>query len=158
MIYKAEESLREAYKICDEQNDNGLRAEAKMTEATLFLHQSEPPSSGSVSRFLEARSLCNSVYGEFSSLMARIYKNLSVYFKGHDENIFAYECFRRTWLIRRQIWGPHHPVTKATGAELIAVYEQEARMFNDSLPDDDSDGPNSKDRNYLRRMHFLDKL
>merc|ERR1712226_153208 len=113
-----------------------------MTEALLILRISEYPRQESLVLLLSARKMCKEVYGEFTMLMARIYKNLGVFFKLQSDRSKAYECFRRTWLIRRQILGPHHPATRDCASRLTVDLKDEAEVLNDTVPhDDDDQGP-----------------
>ena len=70
---QAKVALKEAYALCDELRDDGLRAEATMTEGLLVASVQRNRASGdSLKLLLEARTLCQQVYGEFSTLMARL--------------------------------------------------------------------------------------
>ena len=152
---EAEADLEKAIALCQQEKLEGLRAEALMTRALL---------KGSVSRddesrkaLLEARKLCLKVYGEFSTLSARIYYNLGIDFEVKRERPKAYECFRRTWLIDRQVAGVHHPSCIKSGSVLTDDYSDIARDLKDSMPDTD-EGPTAKDRDYTKRVKFLDEM
>ena len=155
---QAEQTLKDAYKLCDELKDDGLKAEAKMTEGLLKAAMKNRPES--LVLLLEARKLCLKKYGEFSTLMARIYYNIAIDFEVKRQFNEAYECFRRTWLIDLQIKGVHHPSTAKSGSVLVDQsypYPRLARTNEESLPGDDQ-GPNEKDRNYAKRMKFLNDM
>ena len=155
---KAEEAINEAYRLCDELRDDGLRAETKMTEGLFRSADWGKVSMKRLELLLEARKLCLKEYGEFSTLMARIYYNVAIFFELQQEYSKAYECFRRTWLIDRQILGAHHPATKKTGSVLTDDYLVEAQRLTDTLPGGDEQGPTERDRNYSERISFLDQI
>ena len=152
---QAEEDLNKALEICQAENLEGLKAEALMTQALLMGSGSRDEESRKA--LLKARKLCQKVYGEFSTLSARIYYNLGIDFEVNRDRTKAYECFRRTWLIDRQVAGIHHPSTTKSGSVLTDDYRDMAIRQQDSLPDTD-DEPTAKDRDYTKRVKFLDEM
>ena len=106
-----------------------------------------------------ARKLCQESYGEFSALMARIYYNTGVILEEMRLKKLAYQCFRRNWLVLRQIYGINHCETKKA-AEVLTdeddVYCGIARDLGDFLPNDDHLG--SVDMDYVERLRPLDDL
>ena len=97
--------------------------------------------------------------GDFG--LCRIYYNIGIDYEVNKKDKEAYECFRRTWLIDRQIKGPHHPSTRKSGSVLDDDYANVAEALKDSLPRDERDEksasvtPNERDRNFKERIKFL---
>ena len=103
----ADSSVEAAYALCEKVDDKGLKAETLLHEAGLFDEME------GIKKGLWARELCQQSYGEFSVLMARIYYNMAIELEWMSgKKPLAYQCFRRNWLIYRQITGIHHPLTK----------------------------------------------
>jgi tetratricopeptide (TPR) repeat protein len=153
----AEQALEEALSISKAIQNKGLEAEATMTKG-LYLSAINTRDKNSLALLLASLKLSTDTWGEFSTLNARIYYNIAIDFEVNHKLTEAYECFRRTWLIDRQIYGPHHPATNKSGSVLTDDYRSIAASLKDSLPDDDSGGPNERDRNFQERIKFLYQL
>ena len=152
---KAEADLGKAVEICEQENLKGLKAEALMTQSLMMAVKSRDEQSRQT--MLRARKLCLEVYGEFCTLSARIYYNLGIDFEMKKDKKSSYECFRRSWLIDRQVLGVHHPETKKSGSVLTEDYQHEAQKLKDVLPETFEE-PTQKDRDYTKRVKFLDKM
>ena len=152
---EAEADLSQALELCEKKNLEGLKADALMTKSLMMATLSRNEKSRQT--LLQARKLCLKVYGEFNSLSARIYYNLGIDFEVKKDKSKAYECFRRSWLIDRQMFGVHHPTTQKSGSVLTDDYKDVAKKLKDTLPES-FDEPTQKDREYAKRIKFLDKM
>ena len=136
---------------------SGLRAEALMTQGLILYAMSSKNRREQMRLLLEARKLCLSTYGEFSSLMSRIYHNLGVDLEIFEKVDEAYECFRRTWLIDHRLWGLHHTNTKKSRQVLDEPgYQEVARRKGDPLTVEEDLGLHDLD--FKSRLAFLDSL
>ncbi|XP_075252097.1 uncharacterized protein LOC142344378 isoform X2 [Convolutriloba macropyga] len=148
---EATEDIKAARELCAQVDDKGLLAELLNNEASY-----DPDNA--VKNLYEARKLCLDSYGEFSVLMQRIYYNFACQLEAYDEyEKLAYQCFRRVWLINRQINGQHHPETLKAASILTddeECYKAIAQEIGDSLPSDELLG--AQDMDYVERLKGLD--
>ena len=108
--------IKKAITIPEKESPDVLKAEALMIKASLMEIKSRD--NHSLQTLLQARRLSLQTYGEFSTLCARIYYQLGKYFEVKKDPKRAYECFRRSYLIQREIKGSHHPDTVKAGKVL----------------------------------------
>jgi hypothetical protein len=151
-------SLARALHICKSLRHDGLRAEVLMTSG-LYVAASNHNDNGrkSIKLFKEALRLARREYGEFSVLCSRIYYNCGIHFEVRRMRVEAYECFRRTWLIDRQLLGANHPTTEKHASVLIDCYREQATKLHDQMPDDVDYETSDRDIAFTKRIKFLIK-
>ena len=137
---------------------SGLCAEVLWLDAW-FLRKTSKCKKQGFEKLLEAREICIRTYGEFNLLSARIYQSLGITYDDAFQAKKAYDCFRRSWAIRRQIQGRNHPETQAIRDILIHGYMNERRAPEIEKPDPEKrDQSLDENEESMKNVKFLDKV
>ena len=86
--------------------------------------------------YQEALELALRVVGKINSTTCTLYHNMGIYYKDTDNYGLAYEYFRKSYGVRYELYGRHHPATLKIVTRLNEpTYVRIAKERGDEVPE-----------------------